>query len=241
MNAGSLRAWRPTAVGSERALARFAISSASARFAPSGHSQKTAFPASSALMTRPWCPGTRTTTATRSMSGWAIIASKSWNASSAPKAAAEAFAVSSWAVQTALSSYSGRACSAGTWALAPQPLPPGVTVAPTMPTRIFAAMLPPSRSPPRVELRPVRLLPGSSRIARRGGLPHEPRNSVNTLTGSPIPAHRSIVARRSRASHGGHADSPRPFAASPDWRRGTTSRPSNSSERSESSWRIPAA
>ena len=162
MCAGSLRAWRPTAVRKELAFARFAISSASASVLPSGHSQKTDFPASSALMTRLWWPGTRTTTATRSMSGWEIIASMSWNASSAPNFSADAFAVSSWAVQTALSSKSGRAFNAGTWALAPQPLPPWVTVAPTIPTRIFAAMLSPSRQPSKAQ-------PGQSR--RHAGHP----------------------------------------------------------------------
>ena len=53
---------------------------------------------------------------------------------------AEAAAVSSCDVQIAFSSYWGSALSAGTWALAPQPLPPCVTVAPTMPARILSAM-----------------------------------------------------------------------------------------------------
>jgi len=44
------------------------------------------------------------------------------------------------ALCTAFSSYSGNACNAGTCAFAPQPLPPGVTVAPTIPTRILSAM-----------------------------------------------------------------------------------------------------
>src|SRR6185503_10534218 len=63
-----------------------------------------------------------------------------WNARSAPNALAEALAVSSCEVQTAFSSYCGRAFRAGTWALAPQPLPPWVTVAPTMPTRILSVI-----------------------------------------------------------------------------------------------------
>ena len=63
-----------------------------------------------------------------------------WNARSAPNAAAEALAVSSCEVQTAFSSKWGRAFRAGTWALAPQPLPPCVTVAPTIPTRILSVI-----------------------------------------------------------------------------------------------------
>ena len=51
-----------------------------------------------------WCSGTRTETTTRSMSGRCTVSSMSWNASSAPNWAAEALAVSSCAVQTALSS-----------------------------------------------------------------------------------------------------------------------------------------
>jgi len=41
----------------------------------------------------------------------------------APNAAADAAAVSSWAVHTAVNSYSGSTCKAGTCAWAPQPLP----------------------------------------------------------------------------------------------------------------------
>src|SRR5262249_53675991 len=48
-------------------------------------------------------PGTRTHTVTRSISGWCTIASMSWKASSAPNFTLEAWAVSSWAVQTARS------------------------------------------------------------------------------------------------------------------------------------------
>src|SRR5205085_10420536 len=58
----------------------------------------------------------------------------------APNAAFDSVAVSSWAVHTAVSSYSGSTCNAGTCAWAPQPLPPWVTVAPTIPTRIFVAI-----------------------------------------------------------------------------------------------------
>src|SRR5215510_9858464 len=76
----------------------------------------------------------------RSTSGAAAISLNLWNPRAAPNALAEAAAVSSCAVQTAFSSYSGSALSAGTWALAPQPLPPCVTVAPTMPTRILSAI-----------------------------------------------------------------------------------------------------
>ena len=47
---GSLRACKPTADTSERSAARFAIRSASARFAPSGHSHSTGLPAPSACM-----------------------------------------------------------------------------------------------------------------------------------------------------------------------------------------------
>ena len=55
------------------ALARAAISSAWARFAPRGHSQKTCFPALSAAMVISWWKGTRTDTTTMSMSGlWSI-------------------------------------------------------------------------------------------------------------------------------------------------------------------------
>ena len=53
---------QPTAVRSELAFASLAISWASARLAPSGHSQKTFLPASSACMTSAWWPGTRTQT-----------------------------------------------------------------------------------------------------------------------------------------------------------------------------------
>src|SRR4029453_9839839 len=37
--------------------------------------------------------------------------------------------------------WSGRRWSAGTWALAPQPLPPWVTVAPTMPVRMVSPIV----------------------------------------------------------------------------------------------------
>src|SRR5437016_12733825 len=74
------------------------------------------------------------------MSGCLTMSSMLWNANAAPYFSAEALAVASCAVHTALSSYSGNACNAGTCALAPQPLPPGVTVAPTIPTRILPAM-----------------------------------------------------------------------------------------------------
>jgi len=49
--------------------------------------------------------------------------------------------VSACVVHTAFSSKFGNACRAGTWALAPQPLPPGVTVAPTIPTLILSATI----------------------------------------------------------------------------------------------------
>src|SRR5437667_8239962 len=65
----------------------------------------------------------------------------SWKACTASKFTFEAWAVSSWAVQTACSVSSGRRWSAGTCALAPQPLPPCVTVAPTMPVRIVSAII----------------------------------------------------------------------------------------------------
>ena len=57
----------------------------------------------------------------------------SWKASSAPNFSFEACAVSSRDVHTAFSSYSGSSLIAGTWALAPQPEPPCVTVAPDDP------------------------------------------------------------------------------------------------------------
>src|SRR6267143_2378435 len=76
------------------------------------------------------------------MSGCLTMSSMLWNASAAPYFSAEAFAVASCAVHTAFNSYSGNACSAGTCALAPQPLPPGVTLAPTIPTRDLSAMSP---------------------------------------------------------------------------------------------------
>ena len=91
-------------VFSERWRASPAISSASARFAPSGHSQNTAFPACRPAMTRSRWPGTRTQTTMRSTSGCAAMSLNRWNARSAPNAAAEALAVSSCAVQTAFSS-----------------------------------------------------------------------------------------------------------------------------------------
>src|SRR5262245_18428582 len=94
-----------------------------------------------AAMTSSLCQGTRTTTATRSTSGCAAIWLMSWKARSAPNFSAEAFAVSACAVHTALRSKFGNACKAGTWALAPQPLPPGVTVAPTIPTLILSATI----------------------------------------------------------------------------------------------------
>lgn len=64
---------------------------------------------------------------TRSTSGCATTWLMSWKARSAPNFSAEAFAVSACAVHTAFSSKFGNACRAGTWALAPQPLPSGVT------------------------------------------------------------------------------------------------------------------
>src|SRR2546428_6246648 len=140
MTVGSLLAWSPTIVRSDLSRARPAISSASWRFAPRGHSQKVGLPARNDFMTRSWCPGTRTQTTTRSMSWCLTMSSMLWNANAAPYFSAEALAVASCAVHTALSSYSGNACNAGTCALAPQPLPPGVTVAPTIPTRILPAM-----------------------------------------------------------------------------------------------------
>src|ERR1700730_10527252 len=87
------------------------------------------------------CQGTRATTVTRSTSGCDGIRLMSWKARSAPNFSAEAFAVSACAVHTAFSSKFGNACSAGTWALAPQPLPPGVTVAPTIPTLTLSATI----------------------------------------------------------------------------------------------------
>src|SRR5215831_16640304 len=140
MIAGALRACRPTMVVSERWRARAAISSASARFLPSGHSQRTGLPASSPAMTSSRWPGTRTQTTTRSTSEAAAMSPNRWKPRAAPNAAAEAFAVSSCAVQTAWSWYWGRTFRAGTWALAPQPLPPCVTVAPTIPTRILSGI-----------------------------------------------------------------------------------------------------
>src|SRR5215510_4947132 len=76
----------------------------------------------------------------RSTSDAAAMSLNRWNPRSAPKAFAEAVAVSWCDVQTAFSSYWGSALGAGTWALAPQPLPPCVTVAPTMPVRMMLAM-----------------------------------------------------------------------------------------------------
>src|SRR5215510_14668306 len=77
----------------------------------------------------------------RSTSDAAAMSLNRWNPRSAPKAFAEAVAVSWCDVQTAFSSYWGSALGAGTWALAPQPLPPCVTVAPTMPVRMVSAMV----------------------------------------------------------------------------------------------------
>src|SRR5262244_34334 len=140
MIAGALRACRPTIVVSERWRARVAISSASARFLPSGHSQRTGLPAPSPAMTSSRWPGTRTQTTMRSTSGAAAMSPNRWKPRTASNATAEAFAVSSCAVQTAWSWYWGRTFRAGTWALAPQPLPPCVTVAPTIPTRILSGI-----------------------------------------------------------------------------------------------------
>src|SRR5206468_3788503 len=95
---------RPTMLFNERWRASPAISSASARLAPSGHSQKTGFPACRPAMTSSRCPGTRTQTTMRSTSGCAAMSLNRWNARSAPNAAAEALAVSSREVQTPLSS-----------------------------------------------------------------------------------------------------------------------------------------
>src|SRR3990172_3511430 len=81
-----------------------------------------------------WWKGVRTTTATRSMSGWRAIWRWSWKARRAPKYRADSAAVSGWAVQTAVSSYSGRERMAGMWAVVPQPR---LTLAPMMPTRIL--------------------------------------------------------------------------------------------------------
>lgn len=94
-----------------------------------------------AAKTSSLCHGTRTTTVTRSTSGCPAIWLMSWKARSAPNFSAEAFAVSACAVHTAFSSKFGNACKAGTWAWAPQPLPPGVTVAPTIPTLILSATI----------------------------------------------------------------------------------------------------
>src|SRR5687768_15806076 len=127
-------------VFNERRRASPAISSASASVLPSGHSQRTALPDCNPVMTSSRCPGTRTTTTRRSISRCAAMSSNRWNASSAPNAAAEALAVSSCAVQTAFSSYPGSAFRAGTCAFCPQLLPPCVTVAPTIPTRILSIM-----------------------------------------------------------------------------------------------------
>ena len=102
--AGALRACRPTMVLRARWRASPAISSASARVLPSGHSHSTALPACSPAITRSRCPGTRTQTTMRSMSGCAAMSLNRWNARSAPNAAADALAVSSCAVQTAFSS-----------------------------------------------------------------------------------------------------------------------------------------
>src|SRR5437870_13831764 len=74
------------------------------------------------------------------MSGCLTMSSMLWNANAAPYFSAEALAVASCAVHTALSAYSDNACRAGTCALAPQPLPPAVTVAPTIPARILSAL-----------------------------------------------------------------------------------------------------
>jgi hypothetical protein len=101
---GSLRACRPTTLARERWRASPAISSASARLAPSGHSQSTAFPACSPAITSSRWPGTRTQTTMRSTSGCAAMSPNRWKARGAPKAAAEARAVSSCAVHTAVSS-----------------------------------------------------------------------------------------------------------------------------------------
>ena len=91
-------------VFSERWRASPAISSASARVAPSGHSQSTALPACRPAMTSSRCPGTRTQTTMRSTSGMRRHVAEAVEARSAPNAAAEALAVSSCAVQTAFSS-----------------------------------------------------------------------------------------------------------------------------------------
>ena len=55
------------------ARARSAISRASASVAPRGHSVKTCFPARRAAIVSSWWKGTRTATATTSMSGWLTI------------------------------------------------------------------------------------------------------------------------------------------------------------------------
>ena len=71
--AGSLWACRPTNVFTLFTFALSAISIASAKLAPSGHSQQTALPASIEAFTNSLCQGTRTTTAIRSISGWETI------------------------------------------------------------------------------------------------------------------------------------------------------------------------
>ena len=59
------------------------------------------------------CSGTFTTTATASIAGEATIARKSWKASCAPNARRASSALSGLVVQTAVSSTSGLASSAG--------------------------------------------------------------------------------------------------------------------------------
>ena len=102
--AGSLCACKPTKVCTLAALALFAISVASARLAPKGHSQQTGLFASIAALTSCLCHGTRTTTAIRSISGCSTISFIFQKASPAPNFSAEALAVSSWEVQTAFNS-----------------------------------------------------------------------------------------------------------------------------------------
>src|SRR5688572_23610148 len=119
-------------------------------------------------MTRSRCLGTRTHTTMRSTSGCAAMSPNRWNACRAPNAAADALAVSSCAVQTAVSSYRGEAFRAGTCALAPQPLPPWVTVAPTMPTRILSVMWTSRMRAPRGRGQQLDLLGGDERTKFHG-------------------------------------------------------------------------
>src|SRR6059036_1794928 len=83
------------------------------------------------------CEGTRTTTATASIAGEATIARTSWQASCAPHVRRASSALSGLVVQTAVSSTSGLASSAGKcdWEAQFER-----TLAPTNPRRILFAM-----------------------------------------------------------------------------------------------------